>query len=113
MWRRLVARYLGVVEVVGSNPVTPTNTKGCCTCDSLFFSEIILRIKFAELSASTAGKIKEPIMEGTAKLKIKRRISPQLTESVFYFPIQKKNIKYINYFTIFTIKVKILTNIVV
>ena len=25
VWRRLVARYLGVVEVVGSNPVTPTN----------------------------------------------------------------------------------------
>ena len=24
VWRRLVARYLGVVEVVGSNPVTPT-----------------------------------------------------------------------------------------
>ena len=24
MWRRLVARYLGVVEVVGSSPVTPT-----------------------------------------------------------------------------------------
>ena len=25
MWRRLVARYLGVVEAVGSSPVTPTN----------------------------------------------------------------------------------------
>ena len=25
VWRRLVARYLGVVEVVGSNPITPTN----------------------------------------------------------------------------------------
>lgn len=25
VWRRLVARYLGVVEVVGSNPVTPTS----------------------------------------------------------------------------------------
>ena len=25
VWRRLVARYLGVVEVVGSSPVTPTN----------------------------------------------------------------------------------------
>ncbi len=24
MWRRLVARYLGVVEAVGSSPVTPT-----------------------------------------------------------------------------------------
>ncbi len=26
MWRRLVARYLGVVEVVGSSPVTPTTS---------------------------------------------------------------------------------------
>ncbi len=52
-------------------------------------------------------------MKGTVKLIIKRKISPQLTEGVFYFPIQKKSIKYINYFTIFTIKVKILTNIVV
>ena len=25
VWRRLVARYLGVVEVAGSNPVTQTN----------------------------------------------------------------------------------------
>ena len=25
VWRRLVARYLGVVEAVGSSPVTPTN----------------------------------------------------------------------------------------
>lgn len=25
VWRRLVARYLGVVEVVGSNPVTQTS----------------------------------------------------------------------------------------
>ena len=24
VWRRLVARYLGVVEAVGSSPVTPT-----------------------------------------------------------------------------------------
>ena len=24
VWRRLVARFLGVEEVVGSNPVTPT-----------------------------------------------------------------------------------------
>ena len=35
VWRRLVARYLGVVEVVGSNPVTPTKAKGCCICNSL------------------------------------------------------------------------------
>ena len=26
VWRRLVARYLGVVEVVGSSPVTPTRS---------------------------------------------------------------------------------------
>ncbi len=26
VWRRLVARYLGVVEAVGSSPVTPTKT---------------------------------------------------------------------------------------
>ena len=52
-------------------------------------------------------------MKGTVKLIVKRKVSPQLTESVFYFPIQKKSIKYINYFTIFTIKVKILTEIVV
>ena len=25
VWRRLVARYLGVVEAAGSNPVTQTN----------------------------------------------------------------------------------------
>ena len=29
VWRRLVARYLGVVEVVGSNPVTPTKSPKC------------------------------------------------------------------------------------
>ncbi len=53
-------------------------------------------------------------MKGTVKLIVKRKISPQLTEGVFYFPIQKKkSIKYINYFTIFTIKAKILTNIVI
>ena len=52
-------------------------------------------------------------MKGTVNLIVKRKISPQLTESVFYFPIQKKSIKYINYLTIFMIKVKILTNIVV
>ena len=27
VWRRLVARYLGVVEAVGSSPVTPTSRK--------------------------------------------------------------------------------------
>lgn len=70
-------------------------------------------IKFTELFTSTARKLKEPIIKGTVKLIVKRKISPQLTEGVFYFPIQKKSIKYINYFTIFTIKVKILTNIVV
>lgn len=35
VWRRLVARYLGVVEAVGSSPVTPTNknnlSNGCNT----------------------------------------------------------------------------------
>ena len=52
-------------------------------------------------------------MKGTVKLIVKRKVSPQLTESVFYFPIQKKSIKNINSFTIFTIKVKILTNIII
>lgn len=52
-------------------------------------------------------------MKGTVKLIVKRNISPQLAESVFYFPIQKKGVKYINCFPIFTIKAKILTNIVV
>ena len=60
-----------------------------------------------------ARELKEPIIKGTVKLIVKRKISPQLTESIFYFSIQKKNIRYIKCFTIFTIKAKILTNIVV
>ena len=37
VWRRLVARFLGVEEVVGSNPVTPT-------CEKSLFA-IISQIK--------------------------------------------------------------------
>ncbi len=69
--------------------------------------------KFTELFASTTRESKEPIIKSKAKINIKRRVFKQLTESIFYFSIQKKNIRYINCFTIFTIKVKILTNIIV
>ena len=37
VWRRLVARYLGVVEAVGSSPVTPTSRKSVNTQFTDFF----------------------------------------------------------------------------
>ncbi len=36
VWRRLVARYLGVVEAAGSNPVTQTSNWLCYAKQSLF-----------------------------------------------------------------------------
>lgn len=38
MWRSLVARYLGEVEVTGSNPVIPTTNQRDIRWFSLFFS---------------------------------------------------------------------------
>ena len=38
VWRRLVARYLGVVEAVGSSPATQTNQR--VFMGSLIFSKI-------------------------------------------------------------------------
>lgn len=75
--------------------------------------EAILIIKFAELFASKARKLKEPIIKSKVKLNIKRRVSTQLTKNIFYFAIQKKKVRHINCFPIFTIKAKILTNIVI
>ena len=36
VWRRLVARYLGVVEAVGSSPVTPTRYKTSQLAENAF-----------------------------------------------------------------------------
>ena len=45
VWRRLVARYLGVVEAVGSSPVTPTSTN---RVNTLFQSFLRQRISFVK-----------------------------------------------------------------
>ena len=43
VWRRLVARYLGVVEAVGSSPVTPT-IRPC-----RFFCKVFFVIKILDI----------------------------------------------------------------
>lgn len=46
VWRRLVARYLGVVEAAGSNPVTQTKRKRTTKafCYALYFLVFLQKI---------------------------------------------------------------------
>ncbi len=45
LWRSLVARYLGVVEVVGSNPASPTSLIRPSVWVGLFLGTLDLVIK--------------------------------------------------------------------
>ena len=59
MWRRLVARYLGVVEAAGSNPVTQTNTDTVIdTIQSryLYFIESFAHKKYAPTKIRYFGR---------------------------------------------------------
>ena len=46
VWRRLVARYLGVVEAVGSSPVTPTNEINLSNGLNTLFGRFILILNY-------------------------------------------------------------------
>ena len=60
MWRRLVARYLGVVEVVGSSPVTPTKIK-ILSFDRIFILVGVLAFSCAPAFGRNAGKVKSEL----------------------------------------------------
>ena len=50
VWRRLVARYLGVVEAVGSSPVTPTMKSLQFSVRTFCFMLITIIYKYKKIS---------------------------------------------------------------
>ena len=48
MWRRLVARYLGVVEAVGSNPATRTIAEARMNARCLVFMRVFFIFQFCK-----------------------------------------------------------------
>ena len=77
MWRRLVARYLGVVEAAGSNPVTQTKSAE----NLLRFSALFFGSASALTLVGEVGRSRERLVGGRLKFSRLEEVLPKVLQN--------------------------------